>query len=186
MALLDTKVLLSDLIGMGPDAYSNLFKIEMTGLPSMENIGIPSGDDLKKICARTTSFISPQRGSSSEAIPYQNITVEIPTSGTDLPRKMDMTIRLDSEYKAYDVLRRLQLVNNDGYYEKDPNKMIGQMHVQAFDTKQGMLSPVYEWTFYNIYVLSLTKLTFGYEGSNALNFNISLIWERYEEGIPRN
>ena len=178
MALLDTKVLLSDLIGMGPDAYSNLFKIEMTGLPE--------GEDLKSICARTTSFISPQRGSNSESIPYQNITIDIPTSGTDLPRKMDMTIRLDSSYKAYDTLRKLQLVNSDGYYEKDPNKMIGQMHVQAFDTMQGMLSPVYEWTFYNIYVLSLTKLTFGYEGANSLNFNISLIWERYEEGISGN
>lgn len=178
MALLDTKVLLSDLINMGPDAYSNLFKIEMTGLPS--------GDNLKSISARTTTFVSPQRSSNSEPVPYQNITVNIPTASTDLPRTLDMTIRLDSEYKAYDKLRSLQLVNNDGYYKKDPNKMIGQMHVTAYDTKKGMLSPVYEWTFYNIYVLGLTKLTYGYDGSNALNFNISLIWERYEEGIPRN
>lgn len=173
---LDTKNLLSDLIKLGPDAYSNLYKIEMNmGGSSIEK-------NLSLISGRTTTFVAPQRDSSSRELPYQNINIHIPTSGTTLPRTLEMTMRIDSGYKSYELLRKLQLVNNNGYYKRDDSKKIIKMHVVSFESKNGELVPVYEWTFHNLFLIGLTRLNFGYEGSNGLTTNLSLIWEKYEEG----
>lgn len=177
---LDTRNLLSDLIKLGPDAYSNLYKVEM----NMEGSSIEK--DLPLISGRTTTFVAPQRDSSSRELPYQNINIQIPTSGTNIPRTLEMTLRIDSGYRVYDSLRQLQLVNNHGFYKKDESKKIIRMHVVAYEPRDGVLVPAYEWTFHNLFLIGLTKLNFGYDGSNALTTNLSLIWEKYEEGIPQN
>ena len=175
---LDTRFLLSDLIRLGPDAYSNLFKITMTGTLQSESLNIITG--------RTTTFNGPQRDSVSKEIPYQNVNIQIPSPGTQLPRNSELTMRIDSGYKSYELLRSLQLINHNGFYEKDPNKKITKMHVVSYQMEPQGLVPVYEWNFYNLYLITVSKLTYTYDSSSNLTTNISFIWEKYDEGIPKN
>lgn len=173
---LNTSTFITSLIGLGPDASLNLFKIRMTGTGSDTELDILDG--------RLTTFMSPQRDSGSTDLPYQNTVISIPTPSTTIPKTMDMTIRIDSGYQTLDKLRSLQLINENGKYKKDNNKKISQMTVTAYEPgSKGEYNLVYVWVFYNLYVLSVTRASYTYESASQLTCNITLLWENYIEGL---
>ena len=179
---LSTNRFLSDLIGLGPDSTSNLFKVDFTPVAGSTLI---KDEELNVISGRATTFVSPQRDSISTSIPYQNINIEIPTPNTNIPRTLNFTVRLDAGLKALSTLRKLQLIDNNGKYERDPNKKIESMTVVAYKPGDvGFLNPIYMWKFLDIYIISVTQLSYTYDSSNFLTCNVTLIWDTYTEGIP--
>ena len=162
---------------MGPDANLNLFKVKMSGLGALDS-------KLKTISGRTTTFVSPQRDSASIDLPYQNINVAIPTPNVSMPKLLEMTLRIDSGYLAYEYLRSLQLIDENGKYIRDENKKILSMTVTAYDTssRSASLAPIYQWKFNNLYLLTLSRFSFSYESANQITCNMGLVWGTYTEG----
>ena len=165
---------LSNLIGAGPDASLNLFKVTF------------SRNDMKILEARTKDFISPTRDAGTESAPYQNIDIEIPIPSTSIPRTLTMGLRLDSGYKSYDILKKNQLVNNLGQFSKE-NKKIDNITISSYEpTDTEEMNEVYRWVFEDVYITKVSPLSYSYESANQASCNITFVWSSYDEGLPED
>lgn len=163
---------LSNLIGAGPDASLNLFKVTF------------SRDDMKILEARTKDFISPTRDAETESVPYQNIDIGIPVPSTSIPRTLTMGLRLDSGYASYNLLKKNQVVNSLGQFSKE-GKEISSITISAYEpTDTEMMNEVYRWVFENAYILKVSPLSYSYESANQASCNITFVWGSYDEGLP--
>lgn len=172
---LNTSDFLQQLIGTGPDASLNLFKINIVPL---------NNEDLKKfesLSFRTTQFITPKKDSVVAQIPYQNTTITIPTSGTQIDRSMTIPMRVDAKMSVMSLLRKYQLIKDTlGNYERDENKKLTLSVISMDSTFE--VSGVYKWTFYNCYITSVSQLTYDYNSSNTGNVNVTFIYSYFDEG----
>lgn len=115
--LTSTKNLIASLIGEGADAATNLFQVEfvftVTGLDTSE---IPT-----RMSIRTTQFTMPEPAVHTQAIPYFNTTINIPTFGQQLDRTLNLTIREDEDWAVLSFLRDKLLTDENGDYDRIDN-----------------------------------------------------------------
>ena len=169
---LNTKDLLSNLIQTGADASLNLFKISFSLLD----------ERLPGISVRTTTFVSPTRDSGSVQVPFQNTSIDIPSSGATINKQITFQTRLDANYEILKTLRKYQLIDNYGRYIINDNKKIPLVTVEAYKPQDGdLLVPVYEWKFHNNYILKVTPLSYSSDATSAATVNITFVWGTYEE-----
>ena len=169
---LNTKDLLSNLIQTGADASLNLFKISFSLLD----------EKLPGISVRTTTFVSPTRDSGSVQVPFQNTSIDIPSSGATINKQITFQTRLDANYEILKTLRKYQLIDNYGRYIINDSKKIPLITVEAYKPQDGdLLVPVYEWKFHNNYILKVTPLSYSSDATSAATVNITFVWGTYEE-----
>lgn len=176
---LETNKFLHDLISLGTDAGLNLFKIEMSGLSD----SVADDSDLKGITLRSKTFVAPKRDVTTTEIPWQNTNISIPVPQADISKVLSLDVRIDSGYKTYETLRKLQLIDDNGRYYRDPKKKIASMTVTAYDSSatSESLDPVYEWVFKEVYITSISQITYSYESATQLSCQVGILWGTYSE-----
>lgn len=173
---MNTSEFLQTLIGTGPDASLNLFKIEISALTPLDTA---DADKFLKISLRTTQFVTPKRDTATSTIPYKNISLTIPTPGNTIEKSTTIPMRVDSGMNGYNLIRKYQLLNYYGEYEKDTKKKL-KISVISFDSNFSD-SGVYKWTFNDCYITSMSPLTYDYSSANVGTTNVSFIYSYFTE-----
>lgn len=188
---LATKDFIKTIIDSGADASMNLFTITFRPLGLKEK----NTEVENTFSCRITNIANLlQRNNTSVDIPYQNVTIPKLSSGSDLPKKLSFTIRLDDTYYILDTLRQLQSIDNFGNIVEDESKKL-KIIISAYKpaTSGGKYSSVnsaiiienfysqYTWTFNECYITNISPLTYGYENASVGTMTVGFIWKSYEE-----
>ena len=156
--MLNTKNILPALIDASQDLQLNLFDVTfILTNPNDEEIGLQNS-----LTVRTNVFNSPSFQNNTAQVPYMNTSLSIVTPGTNIPRTLNIQIRLDDSYDVVSFLRGRVLANEDADWDYNENKKFDLL-VHAYNAP----SPITEIR---------RKITKGTEVKYGVNFE----WTRYE------
>ena len=177
---LNSTSFIQTLINSGADASLNLF--EFTFQPQ-------KGDDLTTVketfsCRVTQIANLYQRDNTTTEIGYQNISIPVINTGTQMMRTLGFNIRIDEDFYVYNKLRQLQSIDNFGNIIFDKNKLV-DITVRPLRpaTNGTYYYGTYQWKFHDCYIYSLSALTFEYASATTGNTSANFIWSYCEEGL---
>lgn len=175
---LNSTSFIQTLINSGADASLNLF--EFTFQPQ-------KGDDLTTVketfsCRVTQITNLYQRDNTTTEIGYQNISIPVIGTGTQITRTLGFNVRIDEDYYVYDKLRQLQSIDNFGNITFNKNKRVNVTIKPLRPATNGTYYyGTYKWKFYDCYIYSVSALTFAYSSATTGDTSVNFIWSYYEE-----
>lgn len=178
---------LSDIIGTGADAFSNLFKVDFRW-PN-NNLG-DLNDQINNLSARIENFSAPEKSVVTTTLNYQNTFINVPLpANSNTSKKSTFRFRVDENYLLYSALKQYIPLRNysdfdlNSFYSKDDTSL--QITVTSYKPggSEGDI-PIYEWKFSGCRVLSVAEVTYEYSNSNALTINVEFSWDSMVEGYP--
>lgn len=171
---------LSDLINAGPDAFSNIFKVEISD--NVEN----NTSDLENIkySTRISNFSTPEKTQATIKLPYQNtyINAALPALSS-FNKTTTFSFRIDENYKLYKWLQDSIQITSSGKEVLDDalNNNTGiTVTVRAFTSNN---IEVYSWKFLNCRFIRVSSITYSYDSASLLTVQADFIWSDLEEGI---
>lgn len=170
---------LSDLINAGPDAFSNIFKVEISD--NVEN----STSDLEaiKYSTRISNFSTPEKNQATVKLPYQNtyINAALPALST-FNKVTTFSFRVDENYKLYKWLQNNVQIASSGKKVLDSalnNSTNITVTIKAFTSNN---TEVYSWKFLNCRFIKVSSITYSYDNASFLTVQADFIWSDLEEG----
>lgn len=157
---------LSSLIDAGSDAFSNLFNITIEG----DNSGVSYE-------TRLNNFSTPNISQATVDISYQNTKIKIPMPAlSGLDKTTQLSFRIDENYNLYNWIRNNIEINDDssGF---SPVKHKYNISVEA---KDSFGNSKYKWTFYDCRFITLSSITYTYEGASVLTAQASFTWRDFK------
>ena len=116
--MLNTSNIVPNLISNSSDAQLNLFDVTfILNNASDEELGLQNS-----LTIRTNVFNSPSFQNNTVQVPYMNTTLSIVSPGTNIPRTLNIQLRLDDKYEVVSFLRGRVLANEDADWNYDENK----------------------------------------------------------------
>lgn len=116
--MLNTKNILPALIGASQDLQLNLFDVTfILTNPNDEELGLQNS-----LTVRTNVFNSPSFQNNTTQVPYMNTTLSVVSPSVNIPRTLNIQIRLDDRYDVVSFLRGRVLANEDADWDYDENK----------------------------------------------------------------
>lgn len=169
---LKTDKFLTNLIDTNSDAQTNLFTMELSYNTEVFNYRISK----VKLPAVENKLVD---------LPYQNIGIQIPSTGTAVDRTVQLTMRLNSNYSALkDVMSKMSITENGLYSGRGSKEATGQKSFTAvihiWQTVEDGLSEVAYYTFNNCMHLKVPPLELGYDNSQPIMLNLSFVYSTYD------
>ena len=116
--MLNTSNIVPNLISNSSDAQLNLFDVTfILTNPNDEELGLQNS-----LTVRTNVFNSPSFQNNTTQVPYMNTTLSVVSPSTNIPRTLNIQIRLDDRYDVVSFLRGRVLANEDADWDYDENK----------------------------------------------------------------
>ena len=116
--MLNTSNIVPSLISNSSDAQLNLFDVTfILNNPDDEEIGLQNS-----LTVRTNVFNSPSFQNNTAQVPYMNTTLSVVSPGVNIPRTLNIQIRLDDHYDVVSFLRGRVLANEDADWDYNENK----------------------------------------------------------------
>lgn len=114
MALSSYSNYVTDLLGAGNDAFSNLYEVKFT-LPNSSSSNETASEDYGRVFSmRCKGFNHPEATAADPyTVRYLTAFVEWPTAQVNVTRTFDLEFRVDSNYEAYRKLHELAKSNFD-------------------------------------------------------------------------
>lgn len=178
MSVLKSSDFLSTLIKTGPDASLNLYTISF----------LRNGSSVYNslLSLRTTNIESlVTRDITTATLPYQNVDIQVVSSGTSITKTQTFSIRVDKDYRVLETLRNYQCIDENGDFYRDENKKI-DITIDALSPSddmysQGEYKSVYRWKFNDCYVTNIVPLSYSYESPATASVNVTFVWSTYLE-----
>ena len=116
--MLNTSNIIPNLINCSNDLQLNLFDVAfILNNASDEELGLQNS-----LTVRTNVFNSPSFQNNTVQVPYMNTTLSVVSPGTNIPRTLNIQLRLDDKYEVVSFLRGRVLANEDADWDYDENK----------------------------------------------------------------
>ena len=116
--MLNTRNITPALIQNSQDLQLNLFDVTfILNNASDEELGLQNS-----LTVRTNVFNSPSFQNNTVQVPYMNTTLSVVSPGTNIPRTLNIQLRLDDKYEVVSFLRGRVLANEDADWDYDENK----------------------------------------------------------------
>lgn len=176
---LNSTSFIQTLINSGADASLNLFEFTFQPL---------EGDDITTVkeafsCRVTQIANVLQKDNTTSEVGYQNISIPVLNTGTQMTRTLGFNIRIDEDYYIYDKLRKLQSIDNFGNITFDKKKRVNITVRPLKPASNGTYYyGAYQWKFYDCYIYGISALTYAYSGAETGNTSANFIWSYCEEG----
>lgn len=187
---------LTQLIQDSADAQSNLYKATFR-FSSTGSLGIKD-EEVKKIISdeslvvRLTKFNSPARAIQTVALPFQNISLNIPVVSSTLENKLSLSFRVDDNYNLYQLLQKCIPLKSTGEWSSDRYTVDtfkkfqwASIKVDAFsggntDYLNKTEGAIY-WRFLNCRLLTIPSLGYSYNSPSQLEVSCDFTYEKCEE-----
>lgn len=163
---------LSDLIGAGADAQSNLFQITFSN-ESLDNIYT------RNLQIRTQDFPAPNITVQTTSFSYQNIEVTKAIPSSNFDRKLVLKLRLDQDYLVYQGLKKTLCINELGSFSLDESKA-WIISVDALHPESNKYSAAMGWMFYECYLIELGSMNYSYSSAEALTVPATFTYKYFE------
>lgn len=203
----NTNNYISSLIGAGADAMTNLFYVEFSG-------GLVDKDSTLKTATtiRTSDIKLPTATHTTNTVNYMTTSLDVPIAGMSLDKKIDITLRLDSDYEIYKYLlaqQRLTSVPNLGFAATeapdestvtDATKKENGLTISVY-APPGKISEEFQaidvtgnnrttngwqkmYEYKNCWLSSITPPTYSYSNASSLSVTASFYFYDYTD--PQN
>lgn len=160
---------LSNLIGTGPDAGSNLFQVTIRNQGSTDYDG--------ELSFRAYKFTSPKRDLGTVDLPYRNTVVTKVSRGTDIDKSFKLTIRMDDRYALMDFLRDRQGLDAFGNVIEGDDTRFEVSVVALTPTGSGdAYKKVYSWSFYDCRIQKLSSIAYDYSNAGAVSVTVDFVF----------
>lgn len=175
MASLSTSNL-TDLIGAGSDAFSNLYTVNFIKNEQ-------DSDSLKEITYRVDAFTIPEISIGTISINYQNKKINIPVPGETPDRKATISVRLDRDMTLFKKFYNLIATDESGNFITD--RLYDDNYKLTIIVKQYKSVEINEsnvtckWIFNDCYLTKIGSSSLGYSNSSALSIPLDFIYKNY-------
>lgn len=116
--MLHTSNILPALLENSNELQLNLFDVTfILTNPNDEELGLQNS-----LTVRTNVFNSPSFQNNTTQVPYMNTTLSVVSPSVNIPRTLNIQIRLDDRYDVVSFLRGRVLANEDADWGYDENK----------------------------------------------------------------
>ena len=180
---LATSEFISTLINSGADASLNLFTA------TFRPIGLEGsqGTDIESTftCRITNVPNLVSRDNTPIDILYQNVNIPKLSQGTNFPKTISFSVRLDDSYILLEQLRSLQRI--DRYGNIDGNEGTSKKIKITIEALKPSLSnsetfcTIYKWVFYDCFITAISPINFEYNSTSSGAVTVSFIWKDCEE-----
>lgn len=184
MSSITANTFISTLINSGSDANLNLY--EVTFSPQSNILNVDSSTINNTVSCRVVSFPNLiQKNNTTSDIVYQNISIPILNTGSDINRNLGFEIRLDEEYYILEKLRVLQSIDSLGNITYSKDKLINITLTAYTPSTENLNSftykSIYSWEFYNCYITQISPINFAYDSIGTGRITVNFIYEYFKE-----
>ena len=187
-----TSEFLQSLIESGPDAQGNLYKATFT-FASSNKAGflattvdslIPS----EELSVRLTKYNSPSVAISTVSLPYQNLSINIPTVSSTLDNKLNLTFRMDDGYSLYKLLIECNPLKSSGAWGASDNEVNltpyiwNTIKIEAYSGSKATPSKGYDeatalsWEYHDCKLLDVPSISYGYSNAQAIEVSCNFTY----------
>lgn len=185
----NTSTYTQDLIGVGTDAFTNLYKIKFTG-------GVMGQNDML-LRVRSGNFTPPVFTQTTNKYHYMTVDVDMPKAEYTGTKEFTLKFRVDENYLVYKNLLKQKGVTsisnlggiNVNIPDSTGSKGSFKTSVNAYDGK-GMIGDTDEshfkelYTFDKCWVKSIRGLTFSYDNSSPITVEAIIGFQSFDD--PEN
>jgi hypothetical protein len=180
------------LISSGLDSFTNLYDVLIT-LPTrvytkLGEIGrTPTGVSEDQaphfLKVRIGDFQAPQPKLAQYNTDYQTIQITRVAPMMELERKFDITFRIDSEYRAYHILKQWSFLYHDilqggiNLPTGAETDVLGAIRVDAYAPNSGQVTAA--WTFGKVICNKVTEPNYSRAGTEAATVTASFMFFEY-------
>lgn len=169
--MLNTSNIVPNLISNSSDAQLNLFDVTfILTNANDEEIGLQNS-----LTVRTNVFNSPSFQNNVTQVPYMNTSISILSPGVNIPRTLNLQLRLDDQYDVVSFLRGRILANEDADWSYDINKKF-DLVVYAYNAPGPITNTTVSKTYeYNIDQYGTNRIT--YSANQATNLYLKPVYQ---------